>query len=395
MEVPNTVARKLAILIGAAAMAAMLVLTSGAGAETTKQAPAKLSGKFTVGALAQLSGGAAWFGQTVTNGTTLALEDINRKGGVKGKEFVVKFRDLQGNPTVALSEFRSFLDVDKVPVVLMGTSFAVLGACDIAQSARNMIIVNDGASSPLIPKECGTKTYSTLPPSTNEMKTLATFIWKKQKLRKVAIFRVNLDVNQGISDSFKAAWKDLGGSIVSEQAAEPNTADFRSQIAALRSAGPDVVLLATEGQDAARFLNQARDLGFRTQFVSQSNAVNADVLAINKRDGLINVYTTVAFNPAGSTPIQKAFIARYNGRFEPTPAMVYAALAYDATRMIADAANKNGTTAAGILRYLRSLKSYTGVSGIVRYNKPGAPQRVAQLFIVKDGVARGLALGHR
>jgi branched-chain amino acid transport system substrate-binding protein len=380
-----------------ATLAASVVAVCTAGASSAKPADSSsttlLRGTYTVGALAQLSGPTSWFGAVVRNATQLAIDDVNRNGGVRGRRYAVKFRDLQNDAAVSVAQFRQFMDVDKVPVVFLGSSIAALPTCPIAQRSKKTIIVNDGASSPLIPKNCGSKTFNTIPPSTAEMAALARFIYRKQGIRRVGIFRVNTDVNAGIASAFKTAWRGLGGQLVSEQSVEPGTADFRSQIAALRSASPAVTLLATEAQDASRFVRQAQNLGFRPQYVAQSNAINADVTQFTRDTGATIVYTTVAFNPAGSNQRQKAFIARYTRRFGATPVMLYAALAYDATRMVANAIKKGGYTAAGINRALRGLKSYTGVSGTVRYPKPGQPQRAVQLLLLKDGVAKPLAAG--
>jgi branched-chain amino acid transport system substrate-binding protein len=383
----------LALVTLIAAVTTVCTAAASSAAPTASAGATAFSGTYAVGALAQLSGPTSWFGDVVRNATKLAIDDVNAKGGVRGRRYDVKFRDLQNDAAVSVAQFRQFMDVDKVPVVFLGSSIAALPTCPIAQGSSKVIIVNDGASSPLIPRTCGDKTFNFIPASTAEMNALARFISKKQGHKRVSIFKVNTDVNAGIASAFTTAWKALGGQIVSEQSVEPNTADFRSQIAALRAASAPVTLLATEAQDAARFVQQANNIGYKPQYISQSNAVNADVTKFTKEGGNTLVYATVAFNPAGTSNLQKGFIKRYTERFGATPVMLYAALAYDATRVVADAIQAGGYTAAGINRYLRGLKSYSGVAGTVRYPKPGDPRRLAQLYVLKDGVARALATG--
>lgn len=337
---------------------------------------------YLVGSLAQMSGDVAWFGEVVQNATQLAIEDINEDGGIDGIPFDVKFRDLQNDATISVSEFRKFIDVDHVPAVMMGSSVAQLATCPISEQ-EGVVILNDGASSPQIRDVCGEYTISNIPDSTTEMQKLAEYLYN-QGHRTAATFNINNDVNLGQKVGFVDAWNDLGGEILGEESAEVGTQNFRSQITSLRSMNPDVTLVATEAQDTARFFRQASDLGFESQFAAQSNAVSQDVLdqAAEAVEGTI--FATVIFDPS-SSDLSSEFEARYTERFGESPALLYGALAYDGTMMLAEAIEEAGYGASAIKDYLRSLDQWEGVSGVVTYSEPGFAERPVMFRTVEGG----------
>lgn len=338
--------------------------------------------EYVVGSLAQMSGDVAWFGELVQNATQLAIEDVNEDGGINGKPFDVKFRDLQNDASISVSEFRKFIDVDNVPAVMVGSSVALLPMCPIAEEEET-VILNDGASTPEMREACGEYLISNIPDSSTEMQKLAEYLYE-QGHRTAATFNINNDVNLGQKTAFAAAWTDLGGEIVAEETAEVGTQNFRSQVTGLRAAEPDVTLVATEAQDTARFFKQASDIGFTSQFAAQSNAVSQEVLdqAAEAVEGAI--FATVIFDPSASD-LGTEFEERYTERFGESPALLYSALAYDGTIMLAEAIEEAGYSASAIKDYLRGIEQWEGVSGVVTYSEPGWAERPVMFRTVEDG----------
>lgn len=338
--------------------------------------------EYVVGALAQMSGDVAWFGELVQNATQLAIEDINEDGGINGKPFDVKFRDLQNDASVSVSEFRKFIDVDNVPAVMIGSSVALLPTCPIAEEEQ-VVILNDGASTPEMRDACGEYLISNIPDSSTEMQTLAAYLYD-QGHRTAATFNINNDVNLGQKTAFVDAWNDLGGQIVAEETAEVGTQNFRSQITSLRAAEPEVTLVATEAQDTARFFKQASDLNFTSQFAAQSNAVSQEVIdqAAAAVEGTI--FAQVIFDPS-TNERGSEFEDRYTKRFDESPALLYSALAYDGTLMLAEAIEQAGYSGPAIKDYLRGLDQWEGVSGAVTFSEPGFAERPVMFRTVENG----------
>src|SRR4051812_1358246 len=67
-----------------------------------------------IGGLLPLTGSGANYGLYAKNGMDLAVDEINRAGGVTGKKLVVIYEDSQSNPATGVSGFRKLLDVNQV-----------------------------------------------------------------------------------------------------------------------------------------------------------------------------------------------------------------------------------------------------------------------------------------
>src|SRR5688500_9160494 len=76
------------------------------------------SGTLKIGALLPLTGSGANYGKSLKQGIDLAVDDINRAGGVNGQRIEIVYEDSQSDPRTGISGFNKLAGVDKVPVVL-------------------------------------------------------------------------------------------------------------------------------------------------------------------------------------------------------------------------------------------------------------------------------------
>ena len=64
-----------------------------------------------------LTGTNAKFGEIEKKSYEIAMEEINAKGGIKGKRVVLEFEDSQGKPEISRSIVERLIDVKKQPVI--------------------------------------------------------------------------------------------------------------------------------------------------------------------------------------------------------------------------------------------------------------------------------------
>src|SRR5262249_7433890 len=96
------------VLLVAAGLGALLAPPgrTGAGDDT-----------YRIGALLIMSGRARFYGEVMHRGVEMAVEDINRAGGVKGRKLEVVVEDWGHETQRAVSGFVKLAEVDRVPVV--------------------------------------------------------------------------------------------------------------------------------------------------------------------------------------------------------------------------------------------------------------------------------------
>src|SRR5712692_2444971 len=120
----------------------VLLLAFSAGAQ--QAAPIK------IGFASAMSGPAAITGEGVRWGATLAVEEINAKGGVMGHKLEAFFADNKAQPGEAVSATRKLADVDQVDVIIGQThSGACLGALPVVKELALPMVI-EACSNPKI-----------------------------------------------------------------------------------------------------------------------------------------------------------------------------------------------------------------------------------------------------
>src|SRR6201981_4196050 len=71
-----------------------------------------------IGVITSLTGSQAAFGEAHKNGYSIALDEINAKGGVLGKKVELDFYDDQSKPDLAVQGVSKLVDQDSVPIIL-------------------------------------------------------------------------------------------------------------------------------------------------------------------------------------------------------------------------------------------------------------------------------------
>jgi len=104
------------------ALAATLALAACKGGSSTSSGggggKAESSSTFRIGVVTSLTGSAAAFGQAHKNGYALALQELNAKGGVLGKQIELDYYDDQSKPDQAVQGVAKLVDQDHVPIIL-------------------------------------------------------------------------------------------------------------------------------------------------------------------------------------------------------------------------------------------------------------------------------------
>jgi len=98
--------KKLAVLVAVVAIFAFLAVPTARAAEPIK-----------IGAAFALSGSIAVYGEGFKKCIDLAVEEINAKGGIKGRKIEIVYEDNKSNPKDCVTAVRKLITVDKVPVI--------------------------------------------------------------------------------------------------------------------------------------------------------------------------------------------------------------------------------------------------------------------------------------
>ncbi len=346
--------------------------------------------KILVGHVASLTGPEATFGDSTDKGIRLALDEQNKKGGVKGKQIAVKTLDDQGKPEEAAVAATRLIVQDKVTVLLgevaSSRSLAIAPIADanqmpmITPSSTNPKVTKDGAKTrPYVFRVCFIDPF--------QGTVMAKFARETLKISKVAILRdVRNDYSMGLADFFLTKFKELGGTIVDDQSYNAGDQDFKAQLTAIKGKKPEAVYVPGYYTDVALIARQARELGMKQPLLGGDGWDSVRLYEIAK-GALDGSYFSNHYSHENPEPIIQEFVRRYKETYGVVPDGL-AAQGYDAGRIAADAMERAKDLSGPAIRdALEATKDFKGVTGVITIDADHNAVKPAVVLGIKDNAA--------
>jgi len=257
----------------ALALATLLLMAVSAGA----QVPAPIR----IGFASAMSGPAAITGEGVRWGATLAVEEINAKGGVMGRKLEAFFADNKAQPGEAVSAVRKLVDVDQVDVIIGQThSGACLGAMPVVKELGVPMVI-EACSHPQIRALSGKGgnewTFRVALDDEIMAYTFARYM-AGQGVKSCSILAMNNDFGRGAANAYEAAFKKANVKLLSTEFFDPGQPDYRPVLTRLKRANPEAILAIILASDGAPFMRQFRELGLTQRVFSRGSLGSAEFL---------------------------------------------------------------------------------------------------------------------
>ena len=301
-------------------------------------------------------------------GWELALEEINKSGGVFGRKLEVISRDDSGNPGDAVRVAEELITRENVSL-LMGTFASNLGlAVSNLANQRKILFV---AAEPLTDKivwENGNRYTFRLRPSTY-MQT-AMLIPDAVKLKKArwAIVYPNYEYGQSATSWFKKllAKAQPGVEFVGEQAPALNKIDAGAVVQALIDAKPDAIFSSLFGADLQKFVREGNLRGlFKDRPVFNLLAGEPEYLDTLKEETPDGWYVTGYPWKEIKTPAHAKFLAAYQAKWKDYPRLG-SVVGYATMYTVANALKKAGAAdTEKLIAALKGLEMDTPIGPIV------------------------------
>ena len=254
-------------------LATLLLIAVSAGA----QAPPPIR----IGFASAMSGPAAITGEGVRWGATLAVEEINAKGGVMGRKLEAFFADNKAQPGEAVSAVRKLVDVDQVDVIIGQThSGACLGAMPVVKELGVPMVI-EACSHPQIRALSGKGgnewTFRVALDDEIMAYTFARYM-ARQGVKSSSILAMNNDFGHGAANAYDAAFKKANIKLLSTEFFDPGQPDYRPVLTRLKRANPVAILAVILASDGAPFMRQFRELGLTQRVFSRGSLGSAEFL---------------------------------------------------------------------------------------------------------------------
>jgi branched-chain amino acid transport system substrate-binding protein len=337
-----------------------------------------------VGEYASLTGKEAAFGRSSHRGTELAVEEINKAGGVLGKQIKLVTEDTQSKEGESSTVVSKLISRDRA-VAILGevASGRSLEAGPICQQNK-VPMISPSSTNPKV-TQVGDYIFRVCFLDSFQGDVLARFGLTKLNAKRIAIMSdVSQSYSVGLAEHFRESFIPRGGQIVSDQKFSSGDTDFNAQLTAVKAANPEAIFVPCYYQEAGLIVRQARQLGIRVPLFGGDGWEAPELLEIGK-EALEGCYYSTHFSPQADTPEAKKFVQAYQAKYSEVPDAM-AALGYDSAMILADAIKRAGGTAAqGLRDALAGTKEYQGVTGRTTIDANRDASKPATIVTIKDG----------
>ncbi len=341
--------------------------------------PARAADPIVVGLTVSLTTDFALVGLSQQNGAVMAVEEINKAGGVKGRQLKLVSEDTANSNTVAVNALHRALR--EKPVAVLGPVWGTqnLAMEPVIREAQVPIISPTGTRKVT---QLGNKYVFRFFTHDGIAKWgQAKFAVEKLGAKKPAILTVNDEYGMSGRDIMTKALESVGVRPVAVEAMATGDKDVTAQLRNIQRAGADVLLTQIHPAPIAIVVKQARQLGLAIPHVASNALILPSTLGLVDGPDVDGVYVETVIVPvADPNPKIQDWLKRYQARFGK-PGDHFALLQYDITYMLARALEETGPepTPDAVQKKLRSLK-YEGLVTLYESDEEGNLNHLVSIY---------------
>lgn len=367
-----------------------LTLIVGCSPKPPAGTPAPAPEVIKIGGNFELTGGVAEFGKKGENGAKLAIKEVNAAGGVLGKQIEYVGADNKSEAGESTGATTKLATQDKV-VGIIGpmTSGNTLAAIPVVTEYKIPLVTPTGTNTTLTVKEDGTLNpwifrACFIDPFQGEV--AANFAIDTLGTSKAAlIIDQKGDYAKGLAQSFKDTFEAAGKQVVaSEQYVAGQDTDFRAILTNIKAKNPDIIFIPGYYNEVGMIIKQARDLKIDVAILGGDGWGTGPIVDIAGKESMNNTYYVdhVAADDPALAGFAAAFKAEYNQEADS-----FAALGYDAAKLLIAAIAKAGSTDTEAIRVaLETMSGFPGISGEINVDPATHnPKKSASILKFVDG----------
>jgi branched-chain amino acid transport system substrate-binding protein len=350
----------------------------------TERAGGEESDTIVIGEFGSLTGTTATFGISSKNGIDMAIDSINKAGGVLGKQVRVIVEDDQGRPEEAQTVITKLINADRVVAVLGEVaSSRSLAAAPVAQ--QNQIpMISPSSTNPKV-TEVGDYIFRVCFIDPFQGLVMAKFATNTLKVKNVAILRdIKNDYSVGLADVFKQNLTQMGGRIVADESYSEGDTDFSAQLTSIRARNPEAIFIPGYYTEVGLIARQARGLGINVPLLGGDGWDSPRLTEIGGA-ALNDTYFSNHYSAQDTSAVIQSFVKAYTAKYGEAPDAL-AALAFDAANILFDAMRRaNSTDPKAVRDALAQTRDFPGVTGKITIDQQRNAVKPAVVLRVVDG----------
>jgi branched-chain amino acid transport system substrate-binding protein len=309
------------------------------------------------GAVLSLTGPQAFYGEFAKGGIELAVEDLNKAGGINGRPVQIIYEDTASDKTKAVTAAQKLIDIDAVDALFSITTPVSGVVAPVAEAGKTPLIYGSATNSFAINKSYVFKDY---PDASDECELLMKEAMKKHE--KIAMFGTNAEFTQLCKQGAERV-----GKLEIYETYAPGETDFKTQLTKIQNSGSTALILLAFSNDCKVGYKQLAELGLKQQLYLPFQAFGCGSPEVTKEYGHLMTNAIGAEITLDEDSTDPAFVD-FKKRLEErgwTAQIRGSAIMYDGIMEMAKAYEGCDDKDCAA-RNLRNLK-YQGISGTVSY----------------------------
>lgn len=340
-----------------------------------------------IGGVFSYTGGLGALGPRIRDGARLAVDEVNRAGGVlKGQRMALVDADDQTNPQVAVDVATRLVQVEKVSALIgamaSGSTIPVANSVTIPNSTLQ---ISPSSTAPAISAlKDNDFVFRTATPDGLQGLVIAREA-RTRSLDRIAIMAINSAYGNGLMNAIRENFTRLGGTVTSATNFEGDRPSYRAELATAAGSGNPqaLVVVGYPANGGNTIIRQALENGFFKNFILPDGMRDPTVV---REIGARNLATSWGTAPASTAEpaLQERFRTAYRAFSKEDPTQAFVAEAYDAAMIIALAIQQAGSADRTAIR--DALRRVT--------NAPGERVGPGEFARAKDLIARGVKINY-
>ena len=378
--------RKWSIVKTATAVLAAAAFGTAASAQTRGVTPTEV----VFGTHTDLSGVAATYGISSSNGVKMRFDEANEAGGINGRKLKLIIEDQGYQVPKAVQACNKLINRDKVFAFIAAIGTPMNNACFKDQLAAGVpsLFPITAARSMFEPydrlKFYGAASY------VDQVRAGINYLVKEKGKKAVCVMYQDTDFGKEVLEGVEQQTKKLGIKIVEATTHKPTDQDFTAPLGKLKNAGCDLVVMGTIVRDTIIPYTAARKAGWTdVTFLGSSATYDLVVGAAPGMDGFYGMGLTEMPYADSSIGSVKTFVENYKKKFniDPNIGAIYGYVAADLTVQGLKNAGKD-LTLDSFIKGMEAIKDSQDIFGGPKVTfGPNIRQGANSSFVaeVKDG----------
>lgn len=367
-------------------LASLLALAAcgGGGEQATGENDGQANGggvvKADIGVVSYLSGPGAAYGEAITSGLELALEEINAKGEV---EINLITEDSAGKQDQALTAAQKLMNSENVTALIGPTLSTEMNVVGPEADLNGVPTIGTSTTAEGIP-QIGEYIFRNSLPEALAIPASIDKAIEKYDAKKVAILYGNDDVfTKSGFDTMKAAAEEKGLEILTIETFQKGQSDYNAQLTKIKGLNPDLILASALYNEGAVIMDQARKMGIDVPFVGGNGFNSPEVIEIagDAADGLI---VATPWYAEKDDPKVQEFVSKFEEKYGKKPDQ-FAAQAYDALYIYAEALKNAGSNDRDAFRDALAEVKISGILGDFAFDEEGDVIMDPTVLVIEDG----------